>query len=64
MIKHLSTRFAAVAGLSDKEINLAEAALLIAAQMQDNIDVNYHLSLIENLSNKFQQIQEESFEIW
>ena len=63
MINHLSTRFAAVAGLSDKEINLDEAALLIAAQMQDNIDVNYYLSLIENLSNKFQQIQEESFEV-
>ena len=63
MINHLSTRFAAVAGLSDKEINLDEAALLIAAQMQDNIDVNYYLSLIENLSTKFQQIQEESFEV-
>ncbi|MEE2736399.1 MAG: transglutaminase-like domain-containing protein [Pseudomonadota bacterium] len=63
MVSQLMNRFAAVAGLSDNEISLDEAALLIAAQMQNNIDINYYLSLIENLTYKFKQIQQESFKV-
>ncbi len=60
MANQFRNQFAAVAKLSDKEIKLDEAALLIAAQMQDNIDVDYYLSLIENLTNKFQYLHEKS----
>ena len=63
MVSQFQERFKAIASLSDEEIRLDEAALLIAAEMQDNIDIEYHLSLIVSLKNKFEQVQEESLEV-
>lgn len=48
-------RFAEIAGLPDEEIVLAEAALLIAAEMQDNLNVAHYLSMLTNLSDKFER---------
>jgi len=48
-------RFAEIASLPDDEIVLAEAALLIAAEMQDNLNVPHYLSMLANLSDRFER---------
>lgn len=45
--------FTAVAGLEDNEIQLDRAALLIAAETDDEIDVEHYLQHLDNLAQRF-----------
>ena len=51
-------RFAKVANLPDDKIVLDEAALLIAADMQENVDIPHYLSVLDDLATKFEKSQE------
>ncbi len=48
-------QFAEIASLPDDEIVLTEAALLIAAEMQDNLNVPHYLSMLSNLCDRFER---------
>lgn len=48
-------RFAEIASLPDEEIILAEAALLIAAEMQDNLNVPHYLTMLADLCDRFER---------
>lgn len=48
-------QFAEIASLPDDEIVLTEAALLIAAEMQDNLNVPHYLSILANLCDRFER---------
>lgn len=55
MDKQTRTRFAALAALPDDEIRLDEAALLIAAETEDNIDTSLYLKALDLLAKKFEK---------
>jgi len=55
MDKQTRTRFAALAALPDDEIRLDEAALLIAAETEDNIDTSLYLKALDLLAKKFKK---------
>ncbi len=55
MDKHTRTRFAALAALPDDEISLDEAALLIAAETEDNIETAIYLEALDLLADKFER---------
>lgn len=47
-------RFAAIASLPDDEIALDEAALLIAAETQPDLDTDVYISILDELANRFE----------
>ncbi len=51
-------RFTDIARLPDENIHLDEAALLIAAEKQTDLDINHYLTVLENLATKFEQDQD------
>ncbi len=55
MDEETRTRFATLAALPDEEIRLDEAALLIAAETEDNIDTSLYLKALDILAQKFEQ---------
>jgi len=55
MDKQNRTRFAALAALPDDEIKLDEAALLIAAETEHNIDTSLYLKALDLLAKKFEK---------
>jgi len=55
MDKQTRSRFAALAALPDDEIRLDEAALLIAAETEDNIDTSLYLKALDLLAKKFEK---------
>jgi regulator of sirC expression with transglutaminase-like and TPR domain len=58
MDKQTRTRFAALAALPDDEIRLDEAALLIAAETDDDIDPSLYLKALDLLAKKFEKNQD------
>jgi regulator of sirC expression with transglutaminase-like and TPR domain len=53
-------KFSEIAALPDEEIHLDEAALLIAAETEENIDISLYLQALDELSLKFQRGLEKS----
>ena len=51
-------RFTDIAGLPDENIHLDEAALLIAAEKQTDLDIKHYLTALGNLATKFEQTQD------
>ena len=49
------SRFAEIAALPDEQIELDEAALLIAAETEDNINVTLYLQALDELAFKFER---------
>ena len=47
-------RFESIAILADKDIQLDEAALVIASETQEELDVDYFLHSLDNLARKFE----------
>ena len=47
-------RFAELAALPDEQIDLDEAALLIAAETEDDLSIKHYLKLLDNLAAKFE----------
>jgi len=47
-------RFESIANLADDEIHLDEAALVIAAETQEDLDVEYFLHRLDTLASKFE----------
>ncbi|HAK52770.1 MAG TPA: hypothetical protein DCM54_12835 [Gammaproteobacteria bacterium] len=60
MDQEAKDRFSEIANLPDEEIILDEAALLVAAEIQENVDIPHYLSLMANLADKFERTQEAS----
>lgn len=54
MKNRIQAKFAEVAKLPDGQIKLDEAALLIAAETEDNIDVPLYLQALDELANRFE----------
>ncbi len=48
-------RFAALVAQSDAKINLDEAALLIAAETEEGLDINLYLQALDELARKFER---------
>jgi regulator of sirC expression with transglutaminase-like and TPR domain len=57
------TRFAEIACLPDNDIHLDEAALLIAAETEDSLDVGHYLTVLSNLAHRFERTQDDSLGI-
>ena len=57
MDQETKERLSEIANLQDEEIILDEASLLIAAAMQDDVDIPHYLSLMANLADKFERTQ-------
>ncbi len=53
MTEDIRARFAQIAALPDGEIPLDEAALLIAAEAEADLDVTHYLTLLDDLANRF-----------
>ena len=47
-------RFAAIAALPDEDVQLDEAALLIAAETDPTIDVEFYLAFLDDLAKRFE----------
>ena len=54
MKNDIRTRFAEIAALPDQQIKLDEAALLIAAETEDNIEVDLYLQALDQLAHQFE----------
>jgi len=53
-------KFAQIASLPDEKICLDEAALLVAAETENDIDISLYLQALDELSLKFQRSMEKS----
>ena len=58
MNEEARARFTDIAGLPDENILLDEAALLIAAEKQTDLDIKHYLTALGNLATKFEQAQD------
>ena len=58
MNEEARARFTDIAGLPDENIHLDEAALLIAAEKQTDLDIKHYLTALGNFAIKFEQIQD------
>lgn len=58
MNEEARARFTDIAGLPDENIHLDEAALLIAAEKQTDLDIKHYLTTLGNFAIKFEQIQD------
>lgn len=58
MNEEARARFTDIAGLPDENIHLDEAALLIAAEKQTDLDIKHYLTSLGNLATKFEQTQD------
>ena len=54
MKQDIRTKFADIAALPDSQIKLDEAALLIAAETEDNIEVSLYLQALDQLAHRFE----------
>lgn len=55
MNDEIRNRFAAVASLPDDEIQLDEAALLIAAEAEPDVSIDHYLDLLDQLAIRFKE---------
>ena len=55
MNDEIRNRFAAVASLTDDEIQLDEAALLIAAEAEPDVSIDHYLDLLDQLAIRFKE---------
>ena len=63
MDREAKERLSEIASLQDEDIILDEAALIIAAEMQDDVDIPYYLSLMANLADKFERTRDAASSI-
>ena len=54
MRDEIRTRFAELAALPDAQIKLDEAALLIAAETEDDIEIPLYLQALDQLAHQFE----------
>jgi len=55
-IQDVRTRFEEIAKCPDDDIHLDEAALLISAESNQNLDIPYFLECLDNMAKKFESI--------